>query len=73
MSFIDGKPLNQIKEIPNPKAIYETLMEMLCKFVEVGIIHGDYNEFNVLLDAKGKVFVIDFPQIISVNHPDADL
>eukprot|EP00826_Nyctotherus_ovalis_P038787 TRINITY_DN3657_c0_g2_i3.p3 TRINITY_DN3657_c0_g2~~TRINITY_DN3657_c0_g2_i3.p3 ORF type:complete len:263 (+),score=113.53 TRINITY_DN3657_c0_g2_i3:667-1455(+) len=73
MSYIDGKPLNQIKEIPNPKAVYETLMEMLFKFVEVGIIHGDYNEFNLLLDQKGKVFVIDFPQIISVNHPDAQL
>lgn len=73
MSYIDGKPLNQIKEIPNPKVVYETLMEMLCKFVEIGIIHGDYNEFNLLLDQKGKVFVIDFPQIISVSHPNAEL
>jgi len=73
MSYIDGKPLNQIKEIPNPRVVYETLMEILCKFAEIGIIHGDYNEFNLLLDQKGKVFVIDFPQIISVSHPDAEL
>ena len=73
MSYIDGKPLNQIKEIPNPKVVYETLMQLLFKFVEMGIIHGDFNEFNLLMDKKAKLYVIDFPQIISVKHPNAEL
>jgi len=73
MSYIDGKPLNQIREMPNPKEIYETLISLIFKFGEMGIIHGDFNEFNLLLDSKGKVFVIDFPQIISIKHPNAEL
>jgi len=34
---------------------------------------GVLGEFNLLLDSKGKVFVIDFPQIISIKHPNAEL
>ncbi len=73
MSYIDGKPLNQIRDIPNPKEVYETLMNLIFRFGELGIIHGDFNEFNLLLDQKGKIFVIDFPQIIPVTHPNAEL
>ena len=73
MSYIDGKPLNQIRDFPNPKELYETLMGLIFRFGEMGIIHGDFNEFNILLDKTGKVFVIDFPQIISITHPNADM
>jgi RIO-like serine/threonine protein kinase len=45
---------------------------MLVKFAQNGLIHGDYNEFNLMVDSTGtKLTVIDFPQCISVNHPNA--
>jgi RIO kinase 2 len=46
---------------------------MVIKFVENGLIHGDYNEFNLITNDQGtELTVIDFPQCISVNHPNAD-
>jgi RIO kinase 1 len=33
---------------------------MLC----VGLIHGDLQEFNVLIDAAGPV-IVDFPQMVN--------
>lgn len=38
------------------------------KFAEYGLIHGDLNEFNLLINDVGKLTVIDFPQCISSSH-----
>lgn len=40
-------------------------------FVNNGLIHGDFNEFNLLIDSDGKITVIDFPQMISIDHKEA--
>ena len=41
---------------------------MVVKFAEYGLIHGDFNEFNILISEEGKLTVIDFPQCISSSH-----
>lgn len=42
------------------------------KFAKHGLIHGDYNEFNLMVNEDGtKITVIDFPQCISIKHPNA--
>jgi RIO kinase 2 len=44
---------------------------MLIRFAENGLIHGDYNEFNLITNEEGtQLTVIDFPQCISINHPN---
>ena len=38
------------------------------------MIHGDFNEFNLMVNEDGsKITVIDFPQCISINHPNAEM
>lgn len=37
-----------------------------------GLIHGDFNEFNLMVDEDQKVWTIDFPQMVSSSHPDAE-
>jgi RIO kinase 2 len=47
-------------------------LNTLVKFAKYGLIHGDYNEFNLMVNQEGtKLTVIDFPQCISVKHPNA--
>ena len=29
----------------------------------MGLIHGDFNEFNLMIDDKEKITVIDLPQV----------
>merc|ERR1719206_719012 len=46
-------------------------MNLLLKFAGHGVIHGDFNGFNIMLDDDGKPVIIDFPQMVSTAHPDA--
>lgn len=71
MSKVHSYPLCEISVLQNPERVYNTLMNILVQFAEAGLIHGDFNEFNLLIDAKENITVIDFPQMISVNHPNA--
>lgn len=72
MSLIDAYPLSQVKELENPKPIFDTCMNLIVKFAEYGLIHSDFNEFNLMLDENRKITVIDFPQMVSTKHFNAD-
>jgi RIO kinase 2 len=37
-------------------------MNLLLKFANHGVIHGDYNEFNIMITDDGDPVIIDFPQ-----------
>ncbi|OJD12779.1 Atypical/RIO/RIO2 protein kinase [Emergomyces pasteurianus Ep9510] len=100
MSLIDAFPLRQISSVPDPAGLYSELIEMIVRLAGVGLIHGDFNEFNILIKeevigsdvAKGKrkegddgrgdgegeninliPILIDFPQMVSVDHPNAEM
>lgn len=49
------------------------MMGLLVGFAENGLIHGDLNEFNTMVSEEQKLFVIDFPQMVTVYHKDAQL
>ncbi|KAL2374594.1 Atypical/RIO/RIO2 protein kinase [Blastomyces gilchristii SLH14081] len=49
MSLIDAFPLRQISSVPDPGRLYSELMEMILRLAGVGLIHGDFNEFNILI------------------------
>jgi len=55
-----------------PKKIFTTCMELIRRFAENGLIHSDFNEFNLLVNDNMEVTVIDFPQMVSTNHPNAE-
>lgn len=79
MELIDGFPLRQIEKVPDPAGLYAELMDMLVTLCSLGLIHGDFNEFNILIkeeeagdDLKLVPVMIDFPQMVSVDHADAE-
>jgi len=71
MSHIRGYPLSQIKELGNPAKVYEQLVEQVIRLAEHGLIHGDFNEFNLMIDDEERITIIDFPQMTSTSHPNA--
>ncbi|EFQ30588.1 RIO1 family protein [Colletotrichum graminicola] len=88
MSFIDSFPLRQISSIPDPAALYSELIDLLLRLAKHGLIHGDYNEFNILIKEETSTtktdegeeeviklipVVIDFPQMISMDHQNAEM
>ena len=46
-------------------------MALLIRLAEHGLVHGDFNEFNLMIDDDEKVTMIDFPQMVSTSHPNA--
>lgn len=73
MELIDAFPMRQIGDVKDVAGLYKKLMDLLLKFGSQGLIHGDFNEFNILvLEDTEEPVVIDFPQMISIEHPNAE-
>lgn len=72
MELIPGLLLNHITlgALPDPEKLYHQLMNMILTLAnEYGVVHGDFNEFNILV--KEDTFdpvLIDFPQMVATHH-----
>lgn len=62
-----------MKSIADPGSVYDELMQLIVKLANAGLIHGDFNEFNLVIADDGNVTLIDFPQMVSTSHPNADM
>ena len=38
-------------------------MQLIVRLAQMGLIHGDFNEFNLMIDDKERITVIDLPQV----------
>jgi len=72
MSMIDAVPMYTIRDMPNPQTVLERLMRLLIRLGRAGIVHGDFNEFNLLIGESCKVTLIDFPQVVHLTHANAE-
>ena len=72
MSLIDGVSICKVAKLENPEKVFHQCMDLLERYAQNGLIHGDFNEFNLMVDESQKVFTIDFPQMVSTSHPDAE-
>jgi RIO kinase 2 len=87
MSLIDAFPMRQISSVPDPASLYAELISMILRLAQFGLIHGDFNEFNILIKEETTKYatadsntetvtltpiLIDFPQMVSVDHANAE-
>ncbi|MBW01670.1 Serine/threonine-protein kinase RIO2, partial [Eschrichtius robustus] len=72
MELINGYPLCQIHHVEDPASVYDEAMELIVKLANHGLIHGDFNEFNLILDKDDHITMIDFPQMVSTSHTNAE-
>ncbi|EGG14674.1 putative protein serine/threonine kinase [Cavenderia fasciculata] len=72
MSRVKGYPLLQVVELRHPSKVYADLMNLIVKLANYGLIHGDFNEFNILINDEEQVTLIDFPQMVSTSHANAE-
>ncbi|CAL9115913.1 unnamed protein product [Musa acuminata var. zebrina] len=73
MSLVQGYPLVQVKQLQNPDEVLETIVGLVVRLAEHGLIHCDFNEFNIMIDDNEQVTMIDFPQMVSVSHRNAKM
>lgn len=73
MSLVQGYPLVQVKQLQHPDEVFETIIDLVVRLAEHGLIHCDFNEFNIMIDDDERVTMIDFPQMVSVSHRNAQM
>ncbi|KAI9164518.1 Serine/threonine-protein kinase rio2 [Blastocladiella emersonii ATCC 22665] len=72
MDLVDGIPLTHVSEVADVGKLYSDLMALLLRLASHGLVHGDFNEFNLMIrQADQTPILIDFPQMISTNHVNA--
>ena len=72
MSVAEGYPLTQVQTLGNPGRVYAQCVEQLVQLARCGLVHCDFNEFNILVNDDQQITVIDFPQMVSTSHPNAE-
>lgn len=74
MSRVHGFPMSQIKtgRMEAADVVYKTCIMLLRRLAEHGLVHCDFNEFNLMVDTDYHVTLIDFPQMVSTLHPNAE-
>lgn len=61
----------QINEVEDVESLYNDLMDLIVNLGNAGVIHGDFNEFNIMVKDDQKPIIIDFPQMVSTSHANA--
>ena len=63
-----GQPAPRLGEIDlspeQAREYHEFLMRQIVRMLNIGLIHGDLSEFNVLVGSDGPV-IIDLPQVVN--------
>ena len=77
MEKIPGKTLYQLayEDLTDDRAesLLIELYGIITRLGEIGLIHGDFNEFNLMYsESRDKVYVIDFPQVVRMDHANAE-
>lgn len=72
MGMIEGAELAEWKEISKPERVLkEILINVRKAFLKAGVIHADLSEYNIILKPDMHVLIIDWPQYVTRNHPNA--
>ncbi|KAH8267644.1 hypothetical protein KR018_012027 [Drosophila ironensis] len=71
MELVNGWPMTQVHELLDAPQVYDDLMNLIVRLGNSGVIHGDFNEFNLMVTDAGKPILIDFPQMMSTSHENA--
>lgn len=72
MDRINGLRLIEIRNLPNPIEIFDKVFEQIRISYNEKIINGDLSEYNILLDENNDIWIIDWPQAVTLEHPNAE-
>jgi RIO kinase 2 len=73
MGMIEGTELTNCIQISEPqKLLNEILFNTQKAYLKVGVIHSDLSEFNIIVKQDEHILIIDWPQYVKKDHPNAD-
>ena len=73
MSYIEGYNLADVDSLDDPEGFLDDILKNVrCAFL-AGVVHTDLSEFNIVVQPDGEVLLIDWPQFVSKDHPNAEM
>jgi RIO kinase 2 len=72
MGIIEGAELAKWREISKPEKVLKEILRNVKKtYLKAGVVHADLSEYNIILKPNMHVLIIDWPQYVMANHPNA--
>jgi len=72
MGIIEGGELSKWREISNPQRVLKEILRNVRKaYLKAHVIHGDLSEYNIILKPNMHILIIDWPQYVMADHPNA--
>ena len=73
MSYLRGKELAYHNKIKNPIKMFNKIIKQVkIIYQKAKMIHGDLGEFNIVVDHKDNILIIDWLQWVPSDHPNAN-
>jgi len=73
MGMIEGAELTHHTQPSKPQNLLnEILLNIRKTYQEVGVIHADLSEFNIIVKPDEHILIIDWPQYVKRDHPNAN-
>ena len=71
MSYIEGHQLSDVAFLDVPEEFLDDIIKNIRIAYKAGVVHSDLSEYNVLVDNEAEVWIIDWPQYITIDHPNS--
>jgi RIO kinase 2 len=73
MGMIEGAELAQCKKLRRPEETLRKILRNIRKaYLKAEIIHADLSEYNVIVKPNMQILIIDWPQYVTREHPNAE-
>jgi RIO kinase 2 len=72
MGYIDGYNLNDVARLDDPNGFLEDILENVRETYKAGVVHADLSDYNIVVQKDGTVLLIDWPQAVETDHPNAE-
>ena len=71
MQRIEGRILAKVRSLRRPEIVMEELLKAVGAAFRSGVVHCDLSAYNVMVDQEERIWVIDWPQWVRPDHPNA--
>ncbi len=72
MTQMEGNLLIEVRDLTSPQQVLnQILAQIRIAFQDAKIVHGDLSEYNVIIDEEDQTTIFDWPQWVSLRHPNA--